>query len=94
MEKHTLSEPIAKPTVSEYVIRYLRFDWDCTAIEVGWTDNLGTVYQHSYGGTEAKAILCALNTADLSSETLLRRMLARLVTDGRIGAGKSTGEPE
>lgn len=51
-------------------------------------------YSDEDGGTTIATLLAALNTANLSTKSLQRRILERLVADGYLPAGTVTGTPD
>lgn len=47
-----------------------------------------------YEGTTAETLIVALNKANLNSQSLERRILARCQQDGKVGAGAIVGTPQ
>lgn len=95
-EKLTLSAPIAKPSLSEWSVA--RFSIDVEAVEILVTvkaDN-GEYKAVRYPNATTDAaqtvtLINALNTANLSTKSLRRRILERLQADGHLGAGTFSG---
>jgi len=101
MEKHALTTPITSgTTISDYQVRFLNLHWDGDRyVEVGWKDNTGKLYNHTYRNTAttptlATDLLIALNKANLSIKSLHRRILERLAADGLLATGTITGSPD
>jgi hypothetical protein len=58
-------------------------------------DDKGRSETYGYGGDEARAIIQGLNKARLDQKSMERRILERLVADGKIAAaGTFTGSPD
>lgn len=91
MEELTPSTPV---TVTGYRVLRLILDWGLKLIEVKLRHPLGHEVNASYEGTEAEALMIGLNKADLSTNSLHRRILQRLMTDGKIENGSVTGTPD
>ncbi len=94
METHTLTSAITRSSITAYRIRFLNLNWDGAAIEIGYTDNIGSPLTYWYRGAEATALMIALNKANLSTKSLHRRVLEQLATDGVFGAGTISGTPD
>lgn len=45
----------------------------------------------SYSGAQAESLIVALNSANLSTQSLEHRIIARCQTDGQLGAGSISG---
>ena len=54
----------------------------------------GKVVVCAYDGALAASLIAALNTANLSTKSLERRVVERCQADGKIGAGSMTGSPQ
>lgn len=48
----------------------------------------------SYAAADADALMRALNTANLSTKSLQRRVIEKLVADGKVPAGLISGVPQ
>lgn len=81
-------------SVTDYRISILKFDWDGATIHVVLKDTQGDKIVATYSGTEATNLMIALNKANLSTTSLQRRVLERLVTDGKLAAGTVSGTPD
>ena len=54
----------------------------------------GAVRTVQWTGNEAHTILRQLNTADLSSKSLVKRAIEKAQADGKLGSGNISGTPE
>jgi len=99
-ETLTLTTPRAptRPTITTYTIRAIYFGWDEGLIKITLRDNVGeivtAVYEDSAADKAATTLLRALNTVNLSTTSLQKRVIQRLVTDGKLPAGAVTGAPD
>jgi hypothetical protein len=96
-EIHTLTTPVVIPSTTTIRVQTLYIDIITKTITITWLNNKGEVGSATYDtGTvpTGTQIITALNTANLTSNSLIRRVLTRLATDGHIPAGTVTGTPE
>lgn len=63
-------------------------------IVVELVDNLGNVVRDEHTGASAATLLNAINTADMRTNALLRRILLHVQSEAKIAAGSVTGTPE
>jgi hypothetical protein len=100
-EKATLTVPIVA-TVVEYEIvgvQITKFpEW---VLHITARDNRGAVIQDRHRGvvsatnpTGANELIIALNKANLSTQSLERRLLMHLVAEGHIPTATVTGTPQ
>lgn len=96
METIQLATPITpvSPTTSTYRVRSLMLDWDGARIVVVLSDNNGVQSSRQYEGAEATALMVALNKANLTTNSLHKRVLNQLASDGKLPAGSVTGTPD
>ena len=87
----TLTTP---QSVTDYRISIIKFNWDEAKIHIVLKDTQGDTITAGYTGAEATSLMIALNKANLSTNSLQKRALERLVTDGKIPAGTVTGSPD
>lgn len=92
MEQVDLTSPVQPPATTHYVISRLTLDWDAACIDIVLRDNTGGTQTHTYSGEEATNLMRTLNTANLTSNSLHKRTLAKLIADGKL-AGTITGTP-
>lgn len=101
-ETVTLTAPITKPSQTSIRIERIILDIEQKSIVIQW---LGT---NNEAGTAAyptpapplsaqptgAALLTALNTANLSANSLVKRVISRLQADGYVPAGTIAGTPD
>lgn len=88
METVTLTVPIA---ASSLRVSRLILDWDVAVIEVLLYAQNGRRFEYLYTGATATAFMVALNKANLSTKSLHRRIIERLMLDYLDLAGAITG---
>lgn len=75
-------------TTPERIIRYkldqLILRWSDSIIIIGLLANTGQYKNIKYDGSKAKVLLDALNTANLSTKSLHKRILEYIISDGII----------
>jgi hypothetical protein len=93
-ESLILNAPIVKTLVSFRVDRIdLDFDGSAIAIRIAGTD--GTIQTIAYEGGTARALMNTLNSGSgPPGRSIHRRILERLVADGKVPAGVVTGTPD
>lgn len=99
----TTAEVIPAITTTDYRVVFLSFDWERATILIRLRGTNGEAKSFSYGGdrltatdaerADALALMVALNKANLSTRSLQRRVLERLVTDGKL-TGTVSGTPD
>jgi len=77
-----------------YVVNGLSLLWDLRKVFIWVRNPTGHTECFSYKDNMAVAMMRALNTANLSTKSLHRRILERLVEDGKLPAGTVTGSPD
>ena len=92
-ETLTLTTPISASTTG-YSVRRLDLDWDASAISIRVRSSLGVDITANYDGSIALTLMTQLNKIDLTVKSLQKRILERLVTDGKLPAGSVTGSPD
>lgn len=90
-EALTLTTP---QSVTDYTIDMLKLSWSGASIVVQLHDTQGDKHKASYTGQAATDLMIALNKANLSTNSLQKRILNQLVTDGKLPAGTVTGTPD
>lgn len=95
-ERLTLTTPITPPapTTTDYVVRSLYLGWEEALIQVVLRDNNGHTLPCTYEGPPATALMIALNKANLTNNSLHKRIINQLTTDGKVPAGAVTGAPD
>lgn len=74
-------------------VEALSLDWPDQIIEIRVGDGNGISRRFSYTGDTAKQFMIALNKANLSGNSLQRRILSRLIADGKL-SGTISGVPD
>lgn len=94
-EEVTLATPEVRPEIrtTAYRVRALFLDWEGSRIVVHLRGTNGELREVAYTAETAATLMRALNRADLSTASLQRRILSRLVADGFL-AGAVSGTPE
>ncbi len=92
-EQLDLTAPIVPPSRTTYAIKSLVLDWNAQVIQVRLMGSDGVEVLAEYGGTTAVSLMTVLNTANLSILSLHKRILQKLVTDGKLPAGTVSGTP-
>lgn len=92
-EQLDLTAPVVPPSITNYKVRYLELNWDAATIVVGLKGTNGESFRHAYSGTTATTLMNSLNTLNMSTTSLQKRILNRLVTDGVL-AGTVSGSPD
>lgn len=95
MESVTLTTPEVIPqiTTTDYRVTYLQMDWPQASIVIHLLGTNGERKEVRYDGAVATTLMVALNTANLSIKSLHRRILERLIADGKL-AGTVNGVPD
>jgi hypothetical protein len=102
-ETLTLTSAITKPSTTTFQIERVIIDVKTQYIHVTWLGNNGEPGSAAYP-TPAPAsnptqptgavLLNQLNNANLSTKSLVKRVIERLQTDGYLGAGAVSGTPD
>lgn len=71
----------------------LVLDWTKAVLIVGLVGENGETRNLSWEGDAATDLMVALNKANLSSNSLQKRILTQLAEDEKIGSGSTTGTP-
>lgn len=90
-EALTLTTP---QSVTDYTIDMLKLSWSEASIVVLLHDTQGDKFKCTYTGQAATDLMIALNKANLSTNSLQKRILNQLVTDGKLPPGTVTGIPD
>lgn len=92
MEQIDLTVPITAPSTSTYRVIRLILDWPNGEIDITLADENGKTATFGYRNAEATALMLTLNTANLSVKSLHKRILEKLIADGKL-AGTVSGTP-
>lgn len=89
----TLTTPPVAAVSVDYRVVYLELDWEARRIVVKLLGSDGSRVGHNYLGATALTMMRALNTANLTTKSLHRRIIERLIADGVI-TGPISGVPD
>jgi hypothetical protein len=92
-ERVNLTNPIAKPSISNYTISYLALDWSNQRVTIELLANNGERLSKVYDSTTnptGNTIMTGLNTANLTTRSLNQRVFDRLIQD-KVIEGTVTG---
>lgn len=98
----TLTTPLTKPTQTTVKLERLIIDLPSKSVLVQWLGENGEAGSAAYptpppnGSSQpsGQTLISTLNTANLTTVSLAKRVLQRIQTDGYVGAGSVTGTPE
>jgi len=90
-EELTLTVPA---TITGYRVKQVLFDWENASIKINVADASGVKVTALYSGPVATTLMNQLNTVNLSTNSLHKRIMERLVADGKLPAGTVTGTPD
>lgn len=86
--------PVAPPPGPTLQVSSLLLDWDNQNIIIKLRAADGSILSFGYGaGDGALTMMIALNKANLSLQSLHRRIMNRLIADGKI-SGTISGTPD
>ena len=95
-EQYTFTAAIDPPQ-TVFRVAVIAFDWFNSRIDVQLRAWDGTAFvgdrivRSEYTGTVAMGLMVALNKANLTTQSLHQRILARLLADGKIAGGTGGG---
>lgn len=92
-EQLDLTAPIVPPSRTTYAIRRITLDWNAQVIQVVLGGSDGVEVLAEYTGPTASTLMMTLNTANLSTISLNKRILNKLVLDGKLPSGTVSGTP-
>ena len=95
METVTLTAPEITPqiTTTEYRVVFLLLDWEHASIVIHLRGTNAERKEVRYDGADATTLMVGLNKANMATKSLHRRILERLVADGKL-SGTITGVPD
>ena len=91
-EQIDLTTPIQPPSVANYTVGTLVLDWTNARIFITLKDNNGVDAVFSYVGSQATNMMIALNKANLTNNSLQKRIFTQLIADGKL-SGSVSGSP-
>lgn len=93
MEIITLTTPVTTPSITTWRVSSLLLDWDAALIAISLRGSGGERLNHAYTGANATSQMTALNKANLSTNSLHKRVIQKLIDDGML-AGTISGSPD
>lgn len=93
-EQLNLTSPIVPPTRTTYTIKRMILDWSASVIQVWLQGSDDVEILAEYTGSAAASLMTTLNTANMSTNSLYKRTLQKLVADGKLPAGTVSGTPQ
>ena len=92
-EKLTLAAPVVQTSLSEVEVVFLLLNKFEKKIEIRLQGNTKELLYFYYEGPVALNLMIALNKANLSLKSLERRIIEKLMADGKL-AGAIVGAPD
>jgi hypothetical protein len=93
-EQLDLTSPIVPATRTTYRVIRMLLDWEAKIIQVVLRGSDGVEILAEWSDSAAVALMTTLNTANFSTISQHKRILQRLVLDGKLPAGSVSGTPE
>lgn len=101
-EQITLTTPLTKPNQTLVKLKLMTISLDTKAVHIEFVGDNGEPGTADYptppplGSSQpsGQTLISTLNTANLTTTSLAKRVLQRIQTDGYVGAGAVTGTPE
>lgn len=87
-------DPTTPPSATGYRVEELNLSWRNQHIRIVVKNSNGDKFLAQYSGATALTLMNQLNTANLSTLSLHKRILQRMSTDGFLPAGTVTGVPD
>ena len=79
---------------TSFRVASLLLDWEGARIAAKFVGTGGHRYGAEWTDAPATALMVALNKANLTSNSLHKRVINRALTDGKLPAGSVTGNPD
>ncbi len=92
-EQLDLTTPITPPMRTSYAFSRLVLDLDSQVIQAVVKGTDGVEVRAEWTGSTAVSLMTILNSANLSTTSLVKRVLQKMVTDGKLPAGSVSGIP-
>ena len=93
-ERLDLTSPVTTPTVTSWTPDELHLGWQQQFIRVLFLGPAGEKKTCVWSGSAATTLMVALNKANLTSNSLHKRIINQAVTDGCLTAGTVAGSPD
>lgn len=88
-----LTAAIAFPPRTSYRVSRLILDWDAKCIQAYVKGSDGVEVLCEWTSDIAVSLMTTLNTANLSTSSLHKRVLTKCLADGKLPAGTISGTP-
>lgn len=88
-----LTTPIVPPSRTTYAFARLMLDLDAQVIQAVVRGSDGVEVFGEWSGPTAVSMLTTLNTADLRTNSLVKRVFTQLVAAGKLPPGTVAGTP-
>ncbi len=94
-EQITLTTPQVKPQIATTFYRVVQvvLDWRRSFVGIVLEGENGETLSFGYEGDTAQAMMTQLNKANLSTKSLQRRIIERLIVEDKL-VGTPTGTPD
>lgn len=92
-ERLDLTAAVTYPSTTYWRVARLDLNWNQASITIDLVGPNNERKSHQYIGATATTLMVALNKANLTSNSLQKRVLDRLVSDGVL-AGTVSGSPD
>ncbi len=92
-EQLDLSTPIVPPSRTAYTLARVVLDFEAQVIQAIVRGSDGVEIRGEWTGATAVTLMTALNTANLSTTSLVKRVLQKMVIDGKLPTGSVSGSP-
>ena len=94
VESVTLTAPArVSPGTPSWEPILLHLNWEDATVKIGFRGQNGEFESFSYEDAEATTLLRALNKADLTVTSLHKRVMEKVIADGKL-AGTISGAPD
>lgn len=90
----SLTTPISTAARTTYQVVALSLDLEAASIQAVLKGSDGIKITISWDGAQATSLMISLNKANLTSNSLQRRVITQALTDGKLPAGTVTGSPD
>ena len=93
IEQLDLAAPVTMPNTTSWKVDEIRMAWTAKLIVVVFLGSNNERRECRTEDTAATTLMTALNTANLSSNSLHKRAINHYISTGCLGAGTVTGSP-
>ena len=93
IEQLDLTAPLTPPSTTSWRVDEIRMAWTAKLVVVVFLGSNGERQECRTEDTAAVTLMTALNTANLTSNSLHKRAINHYVSTGCLGTGSITGSP-